>query len=106
MKANVFIVHDADTDRVWAVRYLAEGEKYGLHDRLVCGEEPLVEFYDTRYAHTDLGQFVSRYYVETLLRDPRDQTGLNLDGGVPSWFIHADAMKKVYAWLRAQKEIA
>jgi hypothetical protein len=64
---------------------------------------PVVEFYDCRYEHTPYGQFVSRYYVETLLENILPGVpvgGLNLDGGVPSWSISAKAMGRVIAWLQ------
>lgn len=52
----------------WAVRIVRNGDHYGRHNCLVheCND-PLVEFYDTRYLHTDLGQFVSRYSATTFL---------------------------------------
>jgi hypothetical protein len=52
----------------------------------------LVAFYDTRYEHTPLGQFVSRYYVDTILKGT---AGLCLDGGVPEWTISAAGMARV-----------
>jgi len=48
-------------------------------------DDPMVEFYDLRWDHTALGQFISRYYVSTLLGRPI--SGLCLDGGVPDWHI-------------------
>jgi hypothetical protein len=58
----------------------------------------MVEFYDTRYPHTQYGQFVSRYYVDTIL-DGSD-CGLCLDGGVPSWTVSAEDMKTVRSFLK------
>ena len=63
-------------------------------------DQSLVSFYDTRYKHTQYGQFVGRYYANTLLgldrygwnsggSSIRDR-GLNLHGGVDDWFINAD----------------
>ena len=61
-------------------------------------DQNLVSFYDTRYDHTQYGQFVGRYYASTLLgldgwssrgSSIRDR-GLNLHGGVDDWFINAD----------------
>ena len=57
-------------------------------------DQNLVSFYDTRYNHTQYGQFVGRYYANTLLgldgwssrgSSIRDR-GLNLHGGVDDWF--------------------
>ena len=61
-------------------------------------DQNLVSFYDTRYNHTQYGQFVGRYYANTLLgldgwssrgSSIKDR-GLNLHGGVDNWFINAD----------------
>jgi hypothetical protein len=58
-------------------------------------DQNLVSFYDTRYNHTQYGQFVGRYYASTLLgldgygSGIKDR-GLNLHGGVDNWFINAD----------------
>lgn len=89
------------------VRIVRKGDRYGrdfclTHDK---EDEPLVEFYDTRYPHTEYGQFVSRYYVSTLLSDKGNgpkNTGLCLDGGVPSWTVSAKDMDTVRAYLREQ----
>lgn len=84
-------------DMVWAVRVVEQGDRYGLNDCLE-NDCPLsmVEFYDTRSEHTDLGQFVTRYFVDTLLKHPG---GLCLDGGVPPWTISTHGMSKVFHWL-------
>lgn len=83
------------------VRIVNKGEKYGrdfclTHD----GDKPMVEFYDARYPHTEFGQFVSRYYVETILGDGNKKTGLNLDGGVPEWTVSAEDMATVRSFLK------
>lgn len=55
-----------------------------------------IEFYDARYEHTDLGQFVARYYIDTII----DHTsGLNLHDGVPAWCISSTAMARLHSWL-------
>lgn len=96
---NMKIILDAATQLTWAVRLIQLGDNYGLGDKLVHDRvDPLVEFYDTRYSHTPLGQFVSRYYLSTLL-DREADTGLNLDGGVPSWSVSAEAMNAIHLWL-------
>ena len=87
------------------VRILRKGEKYGLEDCLTHKErKPLVEFYD--YRHRDdkewkRGQFVSRYYAETLLKHDLN-FGLSLDGGVPEWTVSAESMREILAWLRLE----
>lgn len=77
-----------------------KGENYGLDNCLTHEKvDPLVEFYDQRYMHTPLGQFVSRYYMSTLLEKKDQHVGLDLDGGVPDWKVNAEQMKIVRDWL-------
>ena len=81
------------------VRIVNAGDKYGRDFCLTNDGEPLVEFYDSRYPHTEFGQFVSRYFVSTLINHDR---GLVLDGGIPAWSISASGMKQVVEFLRQQ----
>lgn len=82
------------------VRVVNKGDKYGRDFCLTHDEsKPLVEFYDSRYPHTEFGQFVSRYYAETLLSGEDD--GLCLDGGVPAWTVSKEDMDTVREWLKA-----
>ena len=87
------------------VRVVNYGDKYGrdfclTHDQ----QKPLVEFYDSRYPHTEFGQFVSRYYVETILGEDkwgRAEGGLCLDGGnADSWTVSAEDMDIVRSYLK------
>lgn len=81
------------------VRIVREGDTYGLANCLTHQQkESLVEFYDTRYPHTEYGQFVNRYYIDTIL-NIKPNVGLNLDFGVPAWQINGAAMNEVVAWL-------
>lgn len=91
------------TSSVTGVRFIARilrtGDGYGLDNVLTWDDErPGVEFYDARYDHTPLGQFTSRYYVETILEGP-GPSGLDLHGGVDSWKIDGQSMQIVRAWL-------
>ncbi len=98
------IIFDAVSGQTWAVRLIQEGDAYGLADQLVHDEsEPLVEFYDTRYEHTDLGQFVTRYKRGTLL-ERQSGEGLNLCGTEPSWQMSAAAIARVIDWLQTTAE--
>jgi len=92
----------------WLVRAVMAGDGYGQWEYGTQGfalthgkEEPLVEFYDTRgTTFQPFGaQFVSRYYLSTLL-ERSSTAGLDLQGGVPSWSISAEALQQVLAWLR------
>ena len=81
------------------VRVVNIGDKYGLNDCLVNNKAPIVEFYDSRFTKgADRGQFVSRYYVSTIL-DGSD-CGLCLDGGVPDWTVSAQDMDAVRDFLK------
>ena len=87
------------------VRILRKGEKYGLEDCLIHKErKPLVEFYDFRHRNDTTwkrGQFISRYYAETILKhDPHH--GLSLDGGIPAWTVPAESMRQILTWLRQE----
>lgn len=101
MKIKVLL--DEATRLTWAIRVIEQGDHYGLEDCLTHDKvEPLVEFFDTRYPHTDLGQFVSRYSLGTMLGAKSSlQAGLCLYGGVPEWAISARCFKAVHAWLTA-----
>lgn len=60
----------------------------------------VVKIFDARHDNfAPEGQFVSSYFVETLLARP-DGNGINLHGGVPDWSLDADATKKLLDWLK------
>lgn len=88
------------------VRLVIKGDHYGKGGLLTHdGDMPLVEFFDNDFDHEPwLGiraQFVSRYYISTLLEsDP--YRGLCLDGGVPKWTLSAEEMREVRSWLVAR----
>lgn len=86
------------------VKLINKGEKYGLDHCLTHDKtDPLVEFYDARYVKNfeSLGQFVSRYYLSTLINDKDNLIcyGLNLHGGIPDWKINSECMQQIYNWL-------
>ena len=87
------------------VRVVNKGEKYGRDFCLTHEEDkPLVEFYDSRYPHTEYGQFVSRYYKETLLGEDKwgsGKGGLCLDGGnANEWTVSEEDMTTVRNYLK------
>ena len=84
----------------WNVRIVNTGGKYGRAMRLTNNEAPMVEFYDGRYMYTPFGQFVSRYYISTILEENSYPTGLCLDGGVPEWQVSASDMQQVITFLK------
>ena len=84
------------------VRIVVKGDRYGLNDMFTHDQDrPLVEFYDDRYHFQsgDRGQFVSRYYVSTLL----EYTGreMNLQVGVDAWYLYASDLDTVRDYLQA-----
>jgi hypothetical protein len=87
------------------VRIVRTGDAYGLGDCLINNDKPMIEFYDRAHMHTPRGQFVSRYYISTLLDRP-DGLGLALDAGVPAWTVNADDMRLVTAYARGAADVA
>lgn len=90
--------------RRFHVRAVLRGDRYGLNDCLTHDEDkPMIEFYDLTYANQKIwderGQFVSRYYAETLLEGDTSR-GLCLNGGVPGWSVDAAAMNLVLAFAK------
>jgi hypothetical protein len=88
--------------RRFLVRFVYQGERYGLDDCLIHTEaDPLVEFYDDTYSEAnggkfgERGQFVSHYYTSTLAMH---HGGLCLDGGNrEAWSVDAEALRPVIA---------
>ena len=97
------------TARWFTARLLHVGDRYGLDRCLTWGEGKTalkitgVEFYDATYAadprfDLGLGQFVTRYYVDSLLDG--SVGGLDMLGYEAAWKLDAGAMDAVRAWLR------
>jgi hypothetical protein len=88
----------------WKVRILKNGDKYGRDNCLTNEGKPLVEFISMdvdKKAFPD-GQFVSRYYLSTLLERPKP-AGLCLDGGVNAWAINSQNYLQIDTWLSGLK---
>lgn len=102
MEATVLAVCGGKFD--WNVRVVRAGDVYGrAFDIVHQHADPLVEFYDTRFSHTTLGQFVSRHYLSTILKG---EGRLCLDGGIAEWVVTDEAMAKVRGWLSRFPEAA
>ena len=116
---------DPESGIRWCVRIVFLGDNYGMDHCLTYGDDtktkghvfermdnPLIEFYDmdsraaqmmretldkrARYMGEEYGQFVSRYYLDTLNEtDWSDSSGLNLDGGVDRWEVSGEFMSHV-----------
>ena len=104
--SHLFVANDQGV--IFAIRLVKKGDRYGLHGCLTHDiDEPLVEFYDTRYDHNSdwleefTGQFVSRYYAETMLKHTG---GLCLHGGISDWQVSAGNMAQIKNWLKARGE--
>ena len=94
------IIFDIPTKEItpFRIRVVMSGENYGRDDCLTHeGSEPLVEFFDKRFPHTPNGQFVSRYYLETIMNI---SDGLNLDGGVDAWKVSKEGISFVQEKLK------
>lgn len=96
--------------RPWRAKLLLPGDAYG-RDNCLTADKPLVEFWDRTHAGKPHrhgagawpadGQFVSRYYLSTMIERPAG-VGLDLVGYEPAWKISAADCKAVDAWLRAK----
>ena len=78
----------------WKVRLIKTGEPYGVSGNMVNDKETMVEFISV-----DTNQFVSRYYLSTILEDYPSNRGLRLYGDVNAWTIDAENYAKIRKWL-------
>lgn len=82
---------------------ISKNDKYGVDNTLIYEkDEPMIEFYDARKETLNkLGQFVSSYYVSTLLKDRRklEDNGLNLDMCVRDWNVSGVNMEEIFDWI-------
>jgi hypothetical protein len=89
-----------DKGLAFNVRLVRRGDRYGLNDCLVHGQDdPLIEFYDATYENDPRftigrGQFASRYCLGTLTGKDgygqdhrRGSHGIDLCGHVPAWKV-------------------
>lgn len=81
---------------IFNVRLVKQGDKYGRDDCLTHSKaNPMIEFYDARQDPAkfgDRGQFVSRYYVETLQSAVARGLGVMLDTASQDWIVTADEL--------------
>ncbi len=68
---------------------------------------PIVNVYDCRHEHTNYGQLVSSYHLDTLLDDDDQERlmdeGLDLCGYEPHWKISGEGMNRVIKFLKVIK---
>ena len=88
----------------WKVRLVKKGEKYGRDYCITNDKDTLVEFYDMDVDANSfpIGQFVSRYNLETLLEGKHN--GLCLNGEVKAWYINSECYDLIDRWLKNQKD--
>lgn len=85
--------------KAWLVRIISKGQYHGAYNT-IChdNDKKLVEFISL-----DTNQFVSSYYLDTLLEGANPNVGLNLYGGVESWSIDNKNYSEIIKWLKTQK---
>jgi len=91
-----FITVRNDVGRMFNVRLLKKGDKYGLGNAITYGNsQPLVEFYEEeeRESNNLYGRFIARYDVETI--EERGGNLLVLNLGDTGCHVTGDNMKKI-----------
>jgi hypothetical protein len=96
IQMNIKSFTDLLTGIEWTIRVVKTGEKYGRDDCLINDTGTLVEFYDSRYRHTDNGQFVARYYAGTIAGAVG---GIDLCGYEEEWSVCAKTIGEIRSWL-------
>lgn len=102
--ANLMFVENHE-GRQFAVKVLVKGDTYGRNRCVIWDEErPGIEFYDVTYAGEDgfdeIGQFVSRYYLETFIEHGANE--LHLWDDIPQWTITTNNVFKIRTWIKQQ----
>lgn len=82
-------------------RPLLEGDSFGLDFALIHKGEPIVEYYDARFPHTQYGQFVSRYHLSTLIEGLGEPHDLSLHGNVENWVLDWTNLAETVRWAKA-----
>lgn len=106
MAAHIFEFAGGPKYVPFTVRLVTKGMGFGLWDRGGDGwalvhesEKPVIEFFDRRFSMTPHGQFISRYFLETLQQGSEDSrqraSGLMLDTGSPDWQIGAESLEGI-----------
>ena len=98
---------DPETNQPWTV--VIQDPNKDDYQTPCLRQEPTVKWYDGRYPYDKegkivLGQFVSSYYITTMLGDEfgarlGDSGGLCLYGGVPTWEVSQECAKEVADFL-------
>lgn len=104
---TIRVVNDAGVP--FNVKLVRQGDNYGLRNCLTHElSDPIVEFFDARYNHTEHGQFVSSYFLSTLNERGTDfegqSFGINLDGGSQDWYVTGENVDDVLGWANYQMD--
>jgi hypothetical protein len=96
MQTQTFI--NGSNNITWTARIVNVGDKYGLNFALTNDKKPMIEFYDTRYQHTEFGQFVGRYNLSTFFGIEQG-SGLLLDTMSKNWYLDASTVEAIKNWV-------
>jgi hypothetical protein len=61
-----------------------------------------IDFFDARFEITDLGQFVSSYYINSI-QSLNGALCLNIE--LPEWSLSKEAMDRIRQWISTFKEM-
>ncbi|MBU3174401.1 hypothetical protein [Clostridium estertheticum] len=87
----------------FAIRIIGKGDTYGRNRGLTFKEDnQLIEFYDVEGSgeeyFDELGQYIERYYIKTIMEMEGD--GLNLSADVAEWCIEDTNIEKIQQWIK------
>lgn len=84
-----------DSGFVFNVKIIKAGDKiHSTSSELVHSGKPIVEFYDKRYDHTSLGQFVSSHFIDDIL-ETADDLDFCLNPDSKDWSLSGFKMRQV-----------
>ena len=92
-----------ENNKQFAIRVIEKGDNYGRNRCLILKEDKqLIEFYDVEGAgdewFDELGQFIERYYIESIMEI--ENYGLNLSANVDVWNIEGANIHKIQQWIK------
>lgn len=93
------------------VKLIFKGDRYGVNGCLTHTDDIiLLEFYDNKNKITDIGEFISRLTVNSLLGNNifykiPHKGALYLDSYVPQWTVDIKQMKKITTWVKNHSKV-
>lgn len=101
---NLLLV-TASNNIPYIVRLVSKGMFYGPRYDLEYKETyPLVEFYDARSDHSCHGEFLSRYFLSSLINT--SLRGISLKRGVAELYLDESALNTVLTWLNSRDTLS